>query len=569
MINDHSVWISVPDHCEDGIIITNRDKKIVYHNKRIEGLFKDIDFSESLSERDIPMLSLKYIDEKSAKINLDHKAILMRKVHADHGYDIFYFRDISAEEELCDQLNSDKQIFDLINAGILISNRDGTIEVFNSFLEKMEGRSREKVIGKSIAEAYHTTEENSEQLTVLRTKETLWNVNLDYIINGKHINTLSTTYPIFINDRLVKVASISRNVTTTRQLLENVMKYYTAVNRDSSGSNGAHFHFNDILGNSSQIKNAIEKAVRSTRSRAPVMIYGETGTGKELFAQSIHNGSCDSDPSTPFVAINCASIPEQLLESILFGTVKGSYTDAKNNIGLFEQAGNGTLFLDEVNSMPIRLQTKILRVLQEKVVRRLGDSVERPINCRIISSCNKEPIQCVKEGTIREDLYYRLVVISIEIPPLRERGEDIIDLTRHFLKYYGRIYCHLDLDMSKDFMQALYDHSWPGNVRELEHVVESSVAMLDDEKILDIQHLPLTMRTPPDGSQYRQNFYCVEHKKKDLNGTLAEIEQQMIIDALEESSGNISRAGKLLGISRQNMQYRMKKFGIKGKNIKT
>lgn len=560
-MKDHDVLISTIEHCSSGIVITDSDGNIQFQNEKAALLLEGSEINKVEQISALSEIPWQKATAEGIKMIWRDRGILLRK-YRSNGCRIYFFDDVDRVKSLETQIESDKQVFDLIGAGILISNEKGVIEVFNSFLEKIEGRSRDDVVGKSIAEAYHVTSEKSEQLTVLKTKRPLWNVNLNYIINGKQINTLSTTYPIFQDGKIVRVVSISRNITTTRRILENVIKNNAESADQKSG--GAHYHFRDILGDSESIKNAIDKAIRATNSCAPIMIYGETGTGKELFAQSIHNGSAGGDKGMPFVAINCAAIPEQLLESILFGTIKGSYTDAKDNAGLFEQASNGTLFLDELNSMPTLLQTKILRVLQEKVVRRLGDTVERPINCRIISSCNQEPIKCVEEGSIREDLYYRLAVISIEIPPLRERGDDVIDLANYFLQYYGRIYGLRNLQLSPNYIQTLQNHSWPGNVRELEHVIESSVAMLGDEEILDTQHLPAAMRLEANSGHYQLSYYYMSdsNKEQSLQSILQETEKQALLQALKNSGGNISRAGSTLGISRQNMQYRMKKFGM-------
>jgi arginine utilization regulatory protein len=227
-------------------------------------------------------------------------------------------------------------------------------------------------------------------------------------------------------------------------------------------------------------------------SPSPVLIFGETGTGKELFAQSIHNSRPRANQ--PFVAINCAAVPESLLESILFGTVKGAFTGAQNTKGVFEQAGSGTLFLDEINSMPRAMQTKLLRVLQEKSVRRVGADYEIPVKCLIITSSNEQLEECVRNGTLRNDLYYRLALLRINIPPLREWGKDIEILARHFLKTKGRLYGKKNIGLSTDFLNYLYQHSWPGNVRELEHTIESCVAVAEDGEELHLYHLPPHLR---------------------------------------------------------------------------
>lgn len=230
---------------------------------------------------------------------------------------------------------------------------------------------------------------------------------------------------------------------------------------------------------SHSVKQVIRKAQKAAISPSPVLVYGETGTGKELVIQGIHNAGASRNE--PFVAVNCAAIPESLLESTLFGTVRGAFTGGEDRIGLFEQAGRGTLYLDEINSMPIGLQAKILRVFQEKKVRRVGAQAEKPIQCRMICSTNLEPWQCVEEGVLRKDLYYRLAVIQIYIPPLRKRPEDIEVLVDYFKKMYNRIYGKHHLQVSNHLMNLFKEHSWPGNVRELEHTIENSLAMVETD----------------------------------------------------------------------------------------
>ncbi|HHT62569.1 MAG TPA: sigma 54-interacting transcriptional regulator, partial [Clostridia bacterium] len=275
----------------------------------------------------------------------------------------------------------------------------------------------------------------------------------------------------------------------------------------------------------------------------------------------LHNYSSHSQE--PFIAINCAAIPETLLESSLFGTVKGAFTGAVDNPGLFEQAGKGTLFLDEINSMSPALQAKLLRVLQEKYVRRLGGKTDIPIYCRVISSINVDPWECISRGELRKDLFYRIAVISLYVPPLRERKDDIDILIDYFLKKFQKIYGRRSIKISPEMRIFLMKYQWPGNVRELEHVIESAITMLGEDKIIKTDHLPQYLKIKL--SQQEQGILDITTREPGtLSHILAEVESQAIKEALRKYQGNITKAAAALGISRQNMQYRMRKLGIKG-----
>jgi arginine utilization regulatory protein len=293
-----------------------------------------------------------------------------------------------------------------------------------------------------------------------------------------------------------------------------------------------------------------------------VLIYGETGTGKEIIAQGIHNAS--PRKQEPFLALNCAAIPETLLESTLFGTCRGAFTGATDSPGLFEQAGGGTLYLDEINSMNPSLQAKLLRVLEEKTVRRVGGKQSIPVKCSIISSTNVDPWKCVVEGSLRQDLYFRLAGVTLSIPPLRSRREDITDLVSHFLKKFNAIYGRRIKGLSPHVKVLFDSYAWPGNVRELQHVLEAAVLAAEDATTIDFQHLPL---------HFRQRL-CDAHTgpprsrtpATSLGQTLQETERQIICEALAKTGNNVSRAAALLGLSRQNLQYRMRRLGIPTKD---
>src|SRR5699024_8683313 len=277
-----------------------------------------------------------------------------------------------------------------------------------------------------------------------------------------------------------------------------------------------------------------------------------TGTGKELFVQSIHNAS--TRQSKPFIAQNCAAIPATLLESVLFGTVKGSYTGAMDRPGLFELAHGGTLFLDEINSMPLDLQAKLLRVLENGRVRRVGDVKEYTLHVRIITAMNEPAEKSIQESRLRRDLFYRLNVVHFHIPPLRERKDDISLLTNHFIKKFNFQFNKLVTGVSDEVLKKFHEFSWPGNVRELEHAIESAMNLVEED-ILQKEHLPEHIMATSD-----------ENKKLSptlsLKETLKQTETELIEQALKQTNHNVLQAAKLLKIPRQTLQYKIEKLEL-------
>ena len=247
------------------------------------------------------------------------------------------------------------------------------------------------------------------------------------------------------------------------------------------------YNFEDIIGKNSKFLHTVHIAKKASQCEAAVMIYGETGTGKELIAQSIHFGGIRK--GKPFVAQNCAAIPANLFEGILFGTERGGFTGALDREGLFEQADGGTLLLDEISAMPYELQGKLLRVLQEEYVRRIGGTVDIPVDVRIIATVNEKPQQLIQSGRLRKDLYYRLNIIGIELPPLREKKDDILLLTERFIEKYNRRYEKTVQTLTENAKEILLRYDYPGNVRELENIIMAAVSMSEDVQVLSEKHI--------------------------------------------------------------------------------
>ena len=328
------------------------------------------------------------------------------------------------------------------------------------------------------------------------------------------------------------------------------------------------YKFENIIGNSLAIQQVFSRMEKIVQTDSTILILGESGTGKELVARAIHYNS--SRKEQPFVAINCGAIPADLLESELFGHVRGSFTGAVlDKPGKFEVANNGTIFLDEIGTMPMHLQMKLLRVLQEQEVERVGGSKKIKLNVRVVSATNANLEEQVKRGLFREDLYYRLNVIPILLPPLRDRREDIALLARHFLQKICKEMKRSLMALSSEAMQALEAYDWPGNVREMENVIERTVALTDGERI-ERRDLPQHVGGGED-KRSGPAFMTPKVSESGINmeQVLADIERGMILEALELSQGVKARAAALLKINRTTLVEKMKRLSLDNPHHKT
>lgn len=469
-------------------------------------------------------------------------------------------------EELLEENTLLRQIIDDISDGIYAVDNNGTIIVYNKAMEKIEGTNRQFVLGYNEKEIYNTF--SSDQYLrneVIAKGASIKDCRVTYTMaTGHKVEMVANTYLHKNSDNTSTFYCIIQDISGVNRLQERIVmlnNLLTNARKDSRAySNGTVYTFPDILGESPVMQETIAKACHIAPSPSNVLIYGATGTGKELFAQSIHNYS--NYKTGPFIAVNCASIPNTLLESQLFGTVKGAYSDAKDMPGLFEQATNGTLFLDEINSMDISLQAKMLRVLQDKIICRLGGQKPKKINCRIISATNKDPLDPDFKNYFREDLLYRLMPIMLYIPPLRERKEDIIPLCFHFIKELNKIYHTHVTEIDSDFTNILVNFNWPGNVRQLANLMESCICYLDQRiTTLRVSHIPAYL-----ASQFslKKHQYHI-NGDENLNSQLDRYEKYILEESLDKSGGNMAKAARHLGISRQNINYRIKRLNIQPK----
>ncbi len=314
------------------------------------------------------------------------------------------------------------------------------------------------------------------------------------------------------------------------------------------------FRLENVIGDSPAMRTVLNLVGRVARSDATVLITGESGTGKELIAKGIHFSGKRADQ--PFIPINCAAIPESLIEAELFGSKRGSFTGANlDTKGKFETANGGTVFLDEIGQMPLALQPKLLRVLQEQEIVRVGESVPRKIDVRIVAAANKNLEKMVEQGTFREDLYFRLAVVPVNLPPLRSRREDVPLLVGHFFKRAKAKHGFKNLQLGREIVNVLAGYSFPGNVRELENLIERMV-VLSDEKNLTLADVPESIGKPS------QIFGGIKFELPAESISLDEVERQIIRYALEMHHKNQSQTARYLGITRSALIYRMQKFGF-------
>lgn len=451
-----------------------------------------------------------------------------------------------------------QEVLHSIDEGIHVVNTEGITIFYNPVAAALDGMAVEEVLGTHVLEAFPSlTNKTSTLMQVLQTGQPIYNQWQTYTNRyGKRIVTINSTIPLRVGGRLAGALEVSKDVTRIQELAEQVIDLRRRIRkpgRKTAASEPRLFRFEEILTRNLQMMKAIERAKRAAATRSPVLVVGETGTGKELIVQSIHSASPRRDQ--PFIAQNCAAIPSSLLEGILFGTVKGAFTGAEDRPGLFELADGGTLFLDEIQAMPADLQAKLLRVLEEGAVRRVGEGNARWVDVRILCATNEDPALSVEEGRLRRDLFYRIQVVRIDLPPLRERREDIPLLTSHFIQEYNRQLGKLVSGLLPAVEDMFLRYDWPGNVRELKHAIEGAMNVAEGETItpedLPPHLLPEAKLPQPEGED------------RPLREVLAEVERRMIRDTLNACGGNVRQAARRLGIPRQTLQYKLKKWGFK------
>lgn len=469
--------------------------------------------------------------------------------------------------------------FDKVAEAIYVCDINRNLVFFNKAAERLDGYFLKDVKGKSTFELYGLDEESSPMLKALVTEYPVQNEEFSYYVNGKEIVQLCNAAPIYNEGKLAGAYTVQSDLTLVKDMVEKNIALQREIIQQKNRivSDVPYDAFANLIGRSEIFTRCKELAWRVAKTDSSVMLVGNTGSGKEIFSRAIHDHS--NRFKEPFLALNCAAIPESLIEGILFGTTKGVYTGAIEKEGILAQADGGTLFLDEINSMPLASQAKLLRVLEEKKIMKLGSGKETEIDVRIISSTNEPPRNAISNGHMREDLFYRLSVVQICIPSLEERREDIPELVQHFIYKYNDRFHKKVLGIDNEVMDYFMTFSWPGNVRQLKACVEAAMNFAKDGGLISLADLPeyvFENATVP-GDRYRQWSRFKNQRtatpskpinKNDLNeieimDSIWQDERNEIIQALRRSKGNMTKAAKSLGISRQLLFYRLKKYHIK------
>lgn len=456
---------------------------------------------------------------------------------------------MTAYMELEKVSNQRNRIIETMASGLVLLNSEyEIIQVNSKFLTMLNLRNR-SVIGKSLFEFIRFDESDADNTSLL-----------DNEVYNKEIDV----YPVDSSAPPMKFNMSLNFLYDSHGLQEGMVLRFNEtkrINRLVNRISGfkPNYTFDSIIGSSNTTKKMIYECKRAASSSSNILILGESGTGKELVAQAIHSASKYS--TGPFVAINCGALPKGLVESELFGYERGAFTGANKDghPGKFELADGGTLFLDEIGEMPLDVQVTLLRVLETREVVRIGGKYPKPIDVRIIAATNRDLREAVKDKTFRDDLYYRLNVLSIRIPPLRERGDDILELTDYFIKGFSSSK-GITYSVDPRVYDILTRYTWPGNIRELENTIERAVNITDNNMILP-EHLPTHILQSTGISDIKKET-VVERESVPSVLNLESAEYNLVVSSLEKCQGNVKKAAEMLGISRRTMYRKMQKYNI-------
>lgn len=441
---------------------------------------------------------------------------------------------------------------------LLIVSCDGTI-LYNDFsnLSFMKLRD-EELNGRMLKDVFINI--GNDDPVLLAAKDGTANRNYTVQIEtftGKKFTKTGCVYPIYREGRPFAAIEFS----DIRYHRNDISAIETSSDTPRYRHNGTVYTVDDIITDDPvmiRLKKEIEKIALTD---FPVLIYGKTGTGKELAAHAIHNSSRRF--SKPFLSVNCGTIPENLAESMLFGTTKGSFTDSRDKEGFFEMADGGTLFLDEINSLPAQIQVKLLRAVERNVIRRIGDTKEKKVNVRVISATNEKPDQLIRSGRMIEDFYHRLTTAVFYLPGLNERGNDVLILADYFIQYFNRMMNMHIRPLGKELRDLFQRYDWPGNIRELRNVIEGAFAFTEGDEITidDIPRYILERLNTDSGERFEMETQSLSDLS--LHPRLERVEKSIIEEAFRESGSSLSMAAQRLGISKQLLKYKTDKYGIR------
>ena len=459
------------------------------------------------------------------------------------------------------------QILKMTSDGFIITDTEGNVREINKQYADFFGKSRSEIIGKSILNIIP----NSKMIDIVKHKFSEEDAVHKYIDGEAKGNSVIVSRS-YVEDEdgnvVAGVAQVKFKVQTlavAKKLMNEYeeLEYYREEFQNQN-------RVDNIIGSDPKFREIVKECLKVAKTDIPVLLTGETGTGKEVMAKALHTNSLRCDK--PFVSINCAAIPFELLESELFGYMDVAFTGAKRGgkKGKFQLANGGTIFLDEIGDMPSSMQAKLLRVLQERCFERLGGTESLSVDVRIITATNRDLARMVEEGTFRRDLYYRLNVFPIHMPPLRERQNDIQPLAAYFVDKYAAANGRSGIRISLAVMDMLQRYSWPGNIRELENVMERAVLLVGQDGLILPQHLPRELHSThcPFGPEAHKGPVEPYTASGTLQDRLDELERACITDALARHKGHMGHAAQALGLTERVMALRMKKYGISYKDFR-
>jgi len=560
--NLESFW----DTFSDGVVAIDRDLKIIgfskgaeritgYTAEEVMGLTCKEVFKTDICEENSPIekalktgetlanLKAEVENFKGEKIIISLNITPLKDRRGNIVGAVMNFRDVGEVYRLTTQLFKEtarlQSILNSIADGVFTIDTQWRITSFNPSAERITGYKREEIIGKPCHYAFRSKlcGEDCPLRKTIETGESIYNFEME-IINAKgEVVPISVSTALLIDEEGEIIGGVEtfRDLSTLKRLKEELEERYS---------------FSNIIGRNARMQEIYNLIQTVSETSSTVLIQGETGTGKELVARAIHYNSSRKDK--PFIKVSCAALPETLLESELFGYKRGAFTGAvKDKPGRFELADKGTIFLDEIGEIPLSIQVKLLRVLEEQEIEPLGSTRPIKVDVRIIAATNRDLKKAVREGKFREDLYYRLNVVSILLPPLRERQEDIPLLVRHFIKKFNkRMGKEID-SVSKEAMDALIDYAWPGNVRELENAIEHAFIYCKG-RVIEVKDLP---------KEVIKSKGLLE-KSLTSENPLEEMEKEIILEALKYTRGDRGKVASMLKISRTTLWRKMKKYGI-------
>ncbi len=565
----------IVDSTHDGIIAIDVDTRVTLFNRAAEELtgkraadVLGLPVQDVISSTRLPIVLRSGEPELNCRQPLGSVTIITSRMPLiDESGAVIgafaVFRDISQIVELAEQITDLREmrimweaIFNSTQDAISVVNEHGVQISVNPAYTRVTGYPKDEVMGQPCSVDIATGE--SVHMKVLRTREPVKNARLRVGPHAKEV--VVDAAPIVVRGELKGSVAVIKDLTEILHLNKQLRTAHQIIRKLE-----AKYSFDDIVGSAPSFSRAVEKAKVAAKTPATVLLHGESGTGKELFAHAIHNASDRAERK--FVRVNCASLSEGVLESELFGYEEGAFTGAQKGgkVGLFEEADGGTIFLDEIGIMSLNTQAHLLRVLQENEVRRVGGTRTIPVDVRVIAATNLDLKAAINDGRFREDLYYRLEVIPIEIPALRDHREDIPQITEQMVRRINQEYGRAVSSISPRAMEVLRRYSWPGNIRELENVLRRAIINLSlYENVISDLHLP-ELGPDCDAPSASPSGGCIEAEGDEivpLKPVLEEYEAAHIAKALQKTGGNRTETAHKLGVSLRTLQYKIRRYGL-------